>query len=292
MPVYRSFLFAPGNHPRRVEKSLSLAADAVILDLEDAVAQNEKVATRALVVEALSRPRRSLAYARVNALSTDWSYGDIEAVVVPGLDGIVLPKVESASDLHTAEWLISSLERQRGLTPGAIDLMPIIETAKGYVALESILRSGTRVRRVAFGAGDFTLDAGIRWSSAETELLPYRSGIVVQSRAAGLEPPIDTVWVELRNTAGFEHCVQHIKDLGFQGKMCIHPDQIPVVNQTFRPSAAELERARKVVTAFEQAERDGLAAIQVDGQMVDYPIVNAAQRILDREAAIARSEQV
>ena len=291
MSVYRSFLFTPGNHPRRVEKSLSLAADAVILDLEDAVANNEKVATRALVVEALSRPRRCLAYVRVNALSTDWSYGDIEAVVVAGLDGIVLPKVESASDLHTAEWLIASLERARGLTPGAIDLMPIIETAKGYVALESIVRSGTRVRRVAFGAGDFTLDAGIRWTAAETELLPYRSGVVVHSRAAGLEPPIDTVWVELRNTAGFEHCVQHVKDLGFQGKMCIHPDQIERVNQAFRPSAAELERARQVVDAFAQAEREGLAAIQVDGQMVDYPIVHAAQRVLDREAVIVKSQQ-
>jgi citrate lyase subunit beta/citryl-CoA lyase len=167
----------------------------------------------------------------------------------------------------------------------------IIETAKGYVALESIVRSGTRVRRVAFGAGDFTLDAGIRWTAAETELLPYRSGVVVHSRAAGLEPPIDTVWVELRNTAGFEHCVQHVKDLGFQGKMCIHPDQIERVNQAFRPSAAELERARQVVDAFAQAEREGLAAIQVDGQMVDYPIVHAAQRVLDREAVIVKSQQ-
>ena len=291
MPVYRSFLFAPGNHARRVEKSLSLSTDAVILDLEDAVAQNEKEATRALVVQALSQPRRCLAYVRVNALSTPWSYGDLEAVVVPGLDGIVLPKAESAGDLQTAEWMIASLERARGMAPGSIDLMPIIETAKGYVALESILRSGTRVRRVAFGAGDFTLDAGIRWSSDETELLPYRSGVVVHSRAAGLEPPIDTVWVDLQNAQGFERCVQHVKDLGFQGKMCIHPDQIPVVNQAFRPSDAELARARKVVAAFEQAEQQGLAAIQVDGQMVDYPIVHAAQRVLDREAAIAQAQQ-
>ncbi len=97
--------------------------------------------------------------------------------------------------------------------------------------------------------------------------------------------------VELRNTAGFDHCVQHVKDLGFQGKMCIHPDQIERVNQTFRPTAAELERARQVVAAFAQAEREGLAAIQVDGQMVDYPIVHAAQRVLDREAVIVQSQQ-
>ena len=290
MPVYRSFLFAPGNHPRRVEKCLTLSTDAVILDLEDAVAQNEKESTRAVVVQALSQPRRCQAYVRVNALSTPWSYGDIEAVVVAGLDGIVLPKVESAADLLTAEWMISALERARGLTPGAIDLMPIIETAKGYVALESIVRSGTRVKRVAFGAGDFTLDAGIRWTADETELASYRSQIVVHSRAAGLEPPIDTVWVDLRNMTGFERCVQHVKGLGFQGKMCIHPDQIPVVNQAFRPSAEELTRAQKMVSAFEEAVKQGLASIQLEGQFIDYPIAYAAQRVLDREAAIVRSE--
>ena len=291
MSVYRSFLFAPGNHPRRVEKCLSLSADAVILDLEDAVAQNEKEATRAVVVKALAQPRRCQAYVRVNALGTAWSYGDIEAVVVPGLDGLVLPKVESAGDLQTADWMISALERARGLKPGSIDLMPIIETAKGYVNLASIVGAGTRVRRLAFGAGDFTFDVGIRWTADEAELLPYRSSIVVHSRAAGLEPPIDTVWVDLQNAQGFERCVQHVKDLGFQGKMCIHPDQIERVNQTFRPTAAELERARQVVAAFAQAEREGLAAIQVDGQMVDYPIVHAAQRVLDREAAIAQAQQ-
>jgi len=289
MSVYRSFLFAPGNHPRRVEKCLSLSADAVILDLEDAVAQNEKEATRAVVVKALAQPRRSQAYVRVNALGTAWSYGDIEAVVVPGLDGLVLPKVESAGDLQTADWMISALERARGLKPGSIDLMPIIETAKGYVNLASIVGAGTRVRRLAFGAGDFTFDVGIRWTADEAELLPYRSSIVVHSRAAGLEPPIDTVWVDLRNPQGFERSVRHVKDLGFQGKMCIHPDQIPVVNQIFRPSEAELAQAQKVVAAFEDAERQGLAAIQVDGQFVDYPIVYAAQSVLAREAAIVQS---
>ena len=106
MPVHRSLLFAPGNHPRRVEKCLTLGADAVILDLEDAVAEAEKVATRAVVVQALSRPRRSLGYVRVNALGTPWALGDFLAVVAAGVDGIVLPKVESASDLRTGEWLV------------------------------------------------------------------------------------------------------------------------------------------------------------------------------------------
>jgi len=286
MPVYRSFLFAPGNHARRVEKCLTLAADAVILDLEDAVANAEKAATRAVVVEALQRPRRCRGYVRVNALGTEWSHGDFVAVVAAGVDGIVLPKVESAGDLQTAEWLLQSLERERGLPAGGIDLIPIIETAAGFSNVGHIARAARRARRLAFGAGDFTLDVGITWSAHETELLPYRSTIVVESRAAGLEPPLDTVWVSLQDAEGFAASVQRAKDLGFQGKLCIHPDQVPVVNERFRPSAGELAHARRVVEAFAQAERDGLAAIQVDGRFVDYPIVYLAQRLIDRDHAI------
>ena len=289
MPVYRSFLFAPGNHPRRVEKCLTLGADAVILDLEDAVANAEKPSTRATVVQALRVPRRCQGYVRVNSLGTPWSHGDFLAVANAGVDGIVLPKVESASDLKTAEWLLQSLERERGLPVGGIDLIPIIETGLGFSNIASIARSGTRARRLAFGAGDFTLDVGITWSADETELLPYRTAFVVESRAAGLEPPIDTVWVALKDGDGFRRSVQRAKDLGFQGKLCIHPDQVPVVNDCFRPSEAELTRARRVIDAFAEAERNGLAAIQVDGQFVDYPIVYLAQRVVARAEAIEKA---
>ena len=286
MPVYRSFLFAPGNHPRRVEKCLTLGADAVILDLEDAVANAEKPSTRATVVEALRGPRRCQGYVRVNSLGTQWAHGDFMAVASAGVDGIVLPKVETASDLKTAEWLLQSLERERGLPEGGIDLIPIIETALGFSNIASIARAGTRVRRMAFGAGDFTLDIGLTWSADETELLPYRTAFVVESRAAGLEPPIDTVWVALKDVDGFGRSVQRAKDLGFQGKMCIHPDQVPVVNDCFRPTEAELAHASRVIDAFADAERKGLAAIQVDGQFVDYPIVYRAQRVIARAQAI------
>lgn len=291
MPVYRSFLFAPGNHPRRVEKSLTLGADAVILDLEDAVANAEKLSTRATVVEALRGPRRCQGYVRVNSLGTQWCHGDFIAVTSAGVDGIVLPKVESASDLKTAEWLLQSLEREHGLPKGGIDLIPIIETALGFSNIASIARAGTRARRMAFGAGDFTLDIGLTWSTDETELLPYRSAFVVESRAAGLEPPIDTVWVALKDGEGFRRSVQRAKDLGFQGKMCIHPDQVPVVNDCFRPTEAELAHARRVIDAFAEAERKGLAAIQVDGQFVDYPLVYLAQRLVARAKAIDEAGQ-
>ena len=150
--MLRSFLFAPGNHPRRVEKAMALDADAVILDLEDAVATAEKVATRAAIASALAQPRRGALYERVNALDSEFCYGDLVAVVRPGLDGITLPNVESAAGLFASDWLLRQLERERGLTPNGIDLIPIVETARGLAGVEAILAAGSRTKRVAFGA--------------------------------------------------------------------------------------------------------------------------------------------
>lgn len=282
MSTYRSLLFAPGNHPRRVEKALTLAADGVILDLEDAVAVAEKAATRHVVVKALSAPRTGKLFVRVNGLTTDWSYGDLASVVRPGLDGIVLPKVEHAHELHTAAWMITALERENGCEPGSIDLIPIIETALGISNLASICRAGTRARRLAFGAGDFTLDMGMVWTRSESELLSYRAACVMESRAAGLEPPLDTVWADLRDPEGFTASARHAAALGFQGKMCIHPDQISGANAAFSPDGATLARAQRIVEAFEKAEAEGLASIQLDGQFIDYPIVERARRLLEQ----------
>ena len=286
----RSFLFAPGNHARRVEKALSLDADAVILDLEDAVATAEKPATRQAIAAALGRPRRGWLYVRVNAVDTEFCYGDLVAIVRPGLDGIILPKVESAAGLATVDWLLAQLERERGLPHGAIDLIPIIETAKGLANLDAVLGARTRVRRVAFGAGDFTLDVNMSWSRGETELAPARAAIVTASRAAGLEAPLDTVWVDLADREGLEASAQTALGLGFQGKMCIHPDQIPPVNRIFSPSEAEIAFAERVAAAFAKAEAEGSAAIQLDGKFIDYPIVYRAQRTLQRMAAIRARE--
>lgn len=297
-PVLRTFLFAPGNHPRRVEKALTLGADAVILDLEDAVAIAEKIATRKTVVEALSRPRRCKGYVRVNALGTQWCLGDLMEVVRPGIDGIVLPKVESAADLRTADWLITNLERERGLPVGGIDLMPIIETAAGFSRLDRILGARSlqdypgpwRVKRISFGAGDFTNDVGMTWTPGEEELAELRVRMIVASRASGLEPPIDTVWIHLRDTDALKRSVLRSLRMGFQGRLCIHPDQVSLVNQIFTPSSEEAERAQRVVDAFTEAESAGLAAIQVDGVFVDYPIVYRARRTLATLAAIRNRE--
>ena len=287
----RSFLFAPGNHARRVEKALSLQADAVILDLEDAVATAEKRTTRDAVIAALTRPRRPLLYVRVNAVDTEFCYGDLAAIVRPGLDGIILPKVESTGGLATVDWLLAQIEREHGLVSRAIELIPIIETARGLNQIDAILASGTRVKRVAFGAGDFTLDVNMAWSRNEAELTYARAKIATASRAAGIEAPLDTVWIDLADEEGLEASARTALGFGFQGKMCIHPNQIAVVNRVFTPSEAEIALAERVVAAFARAQAEGSAAIQLDGKFIDYPIVYRAQRVLEKMEAIRMREQ-
>ena len=280
MPVFRSLLFAPGNHARRVEKALTLDADVVILDLEDAVAIAEKPATRDKVVAAFQAPRRALGDVRINAFDTPFCFDDLQTVVTLGVDGIVLPKVESPAQIVAVDWAIAALERDRGLAEAGIDLMPIIETGRGVAELRDIARSRTRVRRLSFGAGDYTLDVGMRWTFGERELDHARTAIAVESRAAGLEPPIDTVFIHLGQPEALRRSTELARDLGFQGKLCIHPEQIGPVNEVFTPSDDDVASAERYVAAFEEAEADGSASIQVDGYFIDYPIVEQARRTL------------
>jgi citrate lyase subunit beta / citryl-CoA lyase len=182
------------------------------------------------------------------------------------------------------------MEREQDLAPGAIDLIPIIETAGGLTNLDVILAAGTRVRHVAFGAGDFTLDVNMAWSRSEAELAFARARIATASRAAGIEAPLDTVWVDLADEEGLEMSVRTALGFGFQGKMCIHPKQIAPVHRVFTPGEAEVAIAERVVAAFAEAEAAGNAAIQLDGKFIDYPILYRAQRVLEKIAAIRTKE--
>ena len=277
----RSYLFAPGNHERRVEKALGLGADVVILDLEDAVAISEKKSTRELINKTLEQPRNCAVFVRVNAYDTEFCYGDICSIVSENLDGIVLPKLESLEDLRSIDWLLGNLEKERGLPNGSIDLMPIIETAVGLVNIREIARADTRVKRLAFGGGDYTRDLGMEWTLKEDELLPVRSEMVLASRFGKLEPPVDTVFIHIKEHDAFRSSCSNILGLGFQGKMCIHPDQVPVTNETFTPDPEEVKWSQRVIDEFAKAEKAGIASIQVDGYFVDYPIVEKAQRTVD-----------
>jgi citrate lyase subunit beta / citryl-CoA lyase len=285
----RSFLFAPGNVPRRVEKAFTLDADAVIVDLEDSVATSEKEATRKPVAEALMRPRKCRGYVRVNAPSSPFCYGDLAATLHKGVDGVLLPKVESAADLHAIDWVMAALERERGIAEGSIDLIAQIETAAGVQRIDRILQARNlrpyagawRVKRVAFGAADYAHELGLSPTLDEPELADARARIVLSSRAGGLENPIDSPWFHFKETAAFERALERSRRGGFQGRLCVHPDQIAPVNRAYLPSEDEIARAERIVAAFKEAEARGAAAIQVDGQMIDYPVVYRAQALLE-----------
>ena len=287
--ILRSLLFAPATHARHVEKALTGEADGVILDLEDAIAVAEKpdarhAARRALGARGVGGPR---AYVRVNGLTTPFTYGDLCAIVGPGLDGIVLPKAESASQLATVDWLLTQLERDAGLAEGAIEVMPIIETALGLARIHEIAAASPRVKRLNFGAGDFSLDTNMTWTAGHEGILWARTQVVVASRAARLEAPVDTVYARLDDTEGLRAEAEQALRLGFQGKACIHPSQVEIVNAVFSPSASDVETARGIVEAFERAEAAGVASIRLGGQFIDYPVAARAQRTLDVAAHIA-----
>ena len=297
MSLNRSFLFAPGNVSRRVEKALTLEADAVIVDLEDSVAVAEKAGTRKSVAEALARPRRGRGYVRVNAPSGEFCYRDLVETLHRKVDGVVVPKIESAADLHAVDWLMANLEREFGVEPGTVDLIPQIETAAGVQRVDRILQARSlrpykgawRVKRVAFGAADYGHELGLSPGPEEAELADARARVVLASRAAGLEGPLDSPWFHLKDAAGFARALERSRRSGFQGRLCVHPDQLASVNAAYLPSDAELARAERVVAAFRQAEAAGQAAIQLDGEMIDYPVAHRAQTMIDAVRAARKS---
>jgi citrate lyase subunit beta/citryl-CoA lyase len=205
------------------------------------------------------------------------------------VDGVLVPKIETAADLHAIDWMIASLERERGIAEGSIDLMPLIETAAGVQRIDRIVQARNlrpypgpwRVRRVAFGAGDYANDLGLSPTLDEGELADARARVVLASRAAGMENPIDSPWFHFKEADAFGRALERSRRGGFQGRLCVHPDQIAPVNSAYLPSEDEIARAERIVTAFREAEAKGSAAIQVDGQMIDYPIVYRAQAMLD-----------
>ena len=290
--VVRSLLFAPGNEPRKLAKVGSFGADGIILDLEDSVPPAEKVAARANVTAAArDAGGAGRVYVRVNPISAKTGFSaahgadDVAAVVAPGVDGLLVPKVESADEVAQVESLIATAERDRGMSEGGLEIVPLIESAAGLWNAWEIARASPRINMLLFGAADFTRDLGIDWSRDESEVAYARSRLVVISRAAGIDPPLDSPWVRLSDDEGLAHSISGARRLGFQGKLCIHPRQVPIVNRGFSSVAPdELVHARRVVEAFAEAESRGSASIVVDGRFVDYPMVEQAKRALELHA--------
>jgi len=295
MPILiRTALFVPGNRPDRIEKAFNAEADVIIIDLEDAVPLSEKEISRSKVREKAAQYADRMMLVRINALGSPFIEGDLEETIVEGVNGIILPKVEKADDIHDINKLLLEVEKKRSLPEGSIHLFPLIESAAAVQHVYDIVSAKTKPERiytVAFGAADYTLDMGTEMTMEGTELFYPRSRISIACRAAGISPPIDTPFmIDLRNTEALISDTKRARELGFQGKLVIHPQQVEPCNHIFSPTPEEIAKAEKIVQAFEEAEAAGMAAIQLEGKFIDYPVVKRSKNILALAAAIGKKE--
>ena len=282
MHIMRSWMFVPGHQGRMIDKAYELKLDVAMFDLEDGVPPGEKNTARAMMPETLDRPSGGmLRFVRIHPVGTKEIEVDLPAVIRPGLDGLTLTKVNCPEDVTQVSAILDAREAQMGMERGGVRLLATIESARGLIQAPAIAASSPRLVGLMFGAEDFAMDLGlfnVRQGEA-SDFLYARSALVVAAASEGLQA-IDRVYLDIRNPAGLEQDTRLARDLGFTGKALIHPAQIEVVEKVFRPTDAEVEYARRVVEAFEEAEAEGAGAVAVDGQMVDLPVVERARRVL------------
>ncbi len=284
MDLARSLMFVPGHRGRMVEKALALATlDVALLDLEDGVPPAEKDNARTLLGDVLARsggdrPRR---FVRVNAVTSDRFRSDVAAVIGPGCHGLLLPKVESIDQLRAADGVVAAEERTRGLAAGAIVVIVAIESGLGLLRAHEIASASARVVGLMFGGEDYANDLGLptdRQGEAR-ELVHGRASMIVAAAAARVQS-FDGVWPTIGDAEGLRRDSVQARRLGFTGKSLIHPGQIDIINEVFTPSETDLDYARRVVAAFDEARARGDGAIAFGGQLIDLPIVERARRVI------------
>lgn len=266
----RSFLFAPGSEERKLLRALESESDAVVADLEDAVAPAEKAAARDLTTRLLTEVETTAArLVRVNGVGTEWHDADLAVVTASAADGIVLPKATAGAVAAVAARV-------------DLPIVAIVETAAGLREAFAIAAHDS-VRALMLGAVDLGLELGLEPRDDGHEILFARSSLVVDSAAAALRGPIDRVWVDVRDLDGLARDCAVGRSLGFRGKALVHPDQIEPTHVAFAPSADELRRAREIVAAYERATADGQGVVALDGEMIDAPVAERAKAILSEE---------
>lgn len=280
--MLRSLLFVPGVRKDMLARARDFKPDALVLDLEDSVPPAEKARARALVhdaIPALAAVGRQI-WVRVNSTYTNLAKEDIQAVVSPEVDGVIIPKADSAGIVRYVEALLRDHEPRAGIEPGKVRLVASIETSGGLLRCSETAAASSRLLGLCFGAEDFTADMGIERTIEGEELRYPRGVIAVAARSSGLIA-LDAVYTRLHDLEGLSRDARQARQAGFQGKFLIHPEQIEPVNRVFSPTEAEVSLARRVVRAYAQALEDGVGAVQVDGAMVDAPVAKRAQRLLD-----------
>jgi citrate lyase subunit beta/citryl-CoA lyase len=279
----RSFLFVPGDRPDRFVKAEASGADAVILDLEDAVTPEQRPAARAAIAAHLAGERRIPLWVRINPVQTPDALADLVAVLPGRPDGIVLPKARHGEDVHRLDHWLEALESQHGIGAGSTRVMPMVtETASALLTMGSFACAPRRVAAYTWGAEDLATELGAsgnRDGAGDYEL-PYAlaSALTLYAAAAAGVPAIDTVDTEIRDAAAVERRARASRRAGFVGKLAIHPSQVAVLNSAFTPSSDEIAHAEKVCAAFAAAPAAG--ALRVDGKLVDRPHLVQAERML------------
>lgn len=298
----RSWMFVPGDRQRMIDKALRLPVDAMILDLEDGVAPAAKDTARGQIAAALdeitshaSGSAKSVAgderrlpacFVRVNAIGHERMAADLTAVLRPGIDGLVLPKVERPDQIALVDRAVGEREREARWPSGVVRLLIAIESPQGLLSAPSLARASARVVGLMFGAEDFSRELGLplRREGEARDLLYARSSLVVAAAAAGVQS-VDGVWTDLQDAEGLRLAAAQSRRLGFTGMSLIHPSQIEIINNAFTPGPDEVDYCRRVVAAFEEARARDEGSVAFNGQLLDAPIVDRARRTL----AFARS---
>lgn len=269
-----------GESRKNLNKVKDLQADVIIYDLEDAVPVNEKVIARQKVKEAICKISQQVNFVRVNDLTTPYFIEDLDGIIAENLSGIVLPKVNNQHDIIIAAYLLGQMEEKYGLEEGSLAIVPLIETASGIQNVQEIVCASNRILCLCFGAEDFMLDLHIDAGEMGENLMYARTQLVIASKAAGKEPPVDSVFVDFKDEAGLEKETERAKCAGFQGKLLIHPKQIAPVHHAFSPTREQVKEAEKIIALYGESLKNGKGALEIDGKMIDAPVVERARKVL------------
>ncbi|MEM7254365.1 MAG: CoA ester lyase [Pseudomonadota bacterium] len=291
MKLYRSILFVPGNRGEWIAKAPKYGPDALMLDLEDAVPNNEKTEARTIVRQGIESLRTNPigVFVRLNAVDTGLTGEDIEAIVTEGLDGVAVPKLETVEEVLKVDAWLELFERKQGLPIGSIEIMALPETARGimdaYKLATACPRVGNIVGAVGARSGDVTKALGYKWTREGLETIYFASHIMLAARAAGIEYPLGLGSLEVGDMELIRSQITRQREVGYRGCLLIHPAAVPVANEIFAPSEEEIEWNKGVMRAMAEAEAAGKAAVTYDGMMIDYAHVRNALDLLNQAEA-------
>lgn len=291
MKLRRSMLFVPGSNAAMISNTFIYKPDSIMFDLEDAVALKEKDSARILVAHALQHPlyQEIETVVRVNPLDSEFGLADLNAVVRAGVDVVRMPKTETAQDVIDMDNAITEIEKACGREVGSTLMLAAIESPLGITQANQIATASKRLIGIALGAEDYVRNLKTERSPEGIELLFARCSILQAARAAGIQA-FDTVYSNANNEEGFLKEVALIKQLGFDGKSLVNPRQIELLHNLFAPTQKDVEQAQKIIEAAEEAERNGLGVVSLNGKMIDAPIIDRARLVLERAKSGIREE--